>query len=135
MAEIELIARAGRRQNAIAEREQEWMTHDVDRERRGDARHAGDLLGERAVKGLHERIEQRFVGVGGRNRVLDLRVDPRHDVEGEQTLDDGCAVAFDRRANRVRTAVGAESFEAGTHVASFYERRLLTSSPAAILAE
>ena len=81
MPDVELVPRARRRQDAIADREQQRMTHDVDREGPRNSRHAGHLLGERAVERLHDRVEQRFVGIGCLDCRLDLGVDARDDVE------------------------------------------------------
>ena len=69
-----------------------------------DARHPRHLLRERAVKRLHDRVEQRFVGIGGRDGRLDLGVDPIDDIERQQPLDDHGAVAFDGGVDRVGIA-------------------------------
>ena len=115
MPEVELIARARRREDPIAQGEEQRMAHDVDREGPRDARHPRHLLGERAVKRLHDRVEQRLVGIGGGDGILDLGVDPVDDVEREQPLDDHGAVAFDRSVDRIGIAAGGEAFESGAH--------------------
>ena len=56
------------------------MTHDVDGEGARQPRRAGDLLGERPVEGLHDRVEQLFVGVGGVQGGAHLLVHPIDDV-------------------------------------------------------
>ena len=80
-----------------------------------DARHPRDLLGERAVERLHDRVEQRLVGIGGGDRGLDLRIDPIDDVEREQAFDDHRAVPFDCRRDGVGIGCCGESFEGGAH--------------------
>ena len=115
MAEVELIARARGRQDAVAQGEQQRMAHDVDREGPRDAGHARDLLGERAVERLHDRVEQRLVGIRGRHRGFDLGVDARDHLEREQPFDDRGAVAIDGGVDRIGFARRGEPFEGDTH--------------------
>ena len=118
VAQVELIARARRRQDAVAHLEQEGMAHHIDGERARDARHARDLLGEAAVELLHDRVEVRLVGICGVDGRVDLGVDPVDHVERQQPVDDRGAVAIERLADRVRWAVEGEPFERGSHAHS-----------------
>jgi hypothetical protein len=108
VAQVELIARARRRQDAVAQLEQKRMAHHIDGERTRDARHARDLLGEAAVELLHDRVEERLVGIRGVDGRVDLGVDAVDHIERQQPVDDRGAVAIERLADRVRRALEGE---------------------------
>ena len=118
--EVQLIPRACGRQDPIAEREQQRVTHDVDGERPRNSGHPRHLFGERAVERLHDRVEQRLAGIGCRDRRLDLFIDPVDDVETQETLDDHRAVAIDRRGDRIGLARSREALEATVVTRSGY---------------
>ena len=80
VAQVQLVARARRQQDAIAQREQHRVTHHVGREGAGQPRHARDLLRLRPVERGHHRVEVRLVRVGRLDRGLDLVVHASHDV-------------------------------------------------------
>ena len=96
VTEVQLVARARRQQDAIAQREQHRVAHDVGRERARQARHPGDLLRLQAVERGHHRVEERLVRVGRLDRGLDVVVHALHDVVAQQPFDDDDTVAFDR---------------------------------------
>ena len=109
--EVQLVAGARREQHPVAELEQQRLAHHVDGERRRDARDAADLLGVRPVERGEHRVEQLGLGIGGVDRGLDLVVHPRHDVGGDQILDDHCARGVERSVHRVGVGIACETLD------------------------
>ena len=117
VAEVQLVARARRQQDAIAQREQHRVAHHVGREGARDARHARDLLRLRPVERGHDRVEERLVRVGRVDRSLDLVVHPSHDVARQQPLDDHDTVPLDRLEDVVGLGVRHETADRRAHAA------------------
>ena len=101
MAEVELVARARRKQDAVAERQEQRVAHHLGSEGGGDGAGAGDLFRARTVEGLHDRVEQLCVGIGGVKDRADLVVYPGEDVGGKQSFEDRGAVTLDDRLDGV----------------------------------
>ena len=80
MAEVELVAGTRRQEDAVTDGEEQGMAHHVDREAAREPGCAGNLLGERPVELLHDRVEQVFFGVGSIECRAHLLVHPIDDV-------------------------------------------------------
>ena len=115
VAEVQLVARARRQQDAVAQREQQRVAHHVGREGARQARHAGDLLGLGAVERGHDRVEERFVRVGRVDRGFDVVVDALHDVAAQQPFDDDDTVPVDRCEDVVGVAARGEPRDGSAH--------------------
>jgi hypothetical protein len=75
----------------------------------------------RTVERLHDRVEERLLGISGIDGRFDLGVDALDDGEGQELLDDHHTVARERvvdRVGHIRKGSGVATLDRRTHVSS-----------------
>ena len=116
--EVQLVARAGRQQHAIAHAPEDGVDHHLGREAARDGGHAGHMAGLVAEEELERGVQVLHAGVGRRERRLDLAADGRDHALPDEAVHDHRAVSGERGMDRIDRLVGRESFELGGHAGS-----------------
>ena len=128
LRDVQLIARAVRPQDRVADVGVEGMTEDLLAEDARPRRHARDLPHAIAVEEVDRRVQIGALGAHLLEDRIDLRVEASEQVGGEHALDDHGAVLAEAGDDVFGRRARDESGDAGAHLVSSADRESVALS-------